>query len=505
MIRVGVDRPPSAVQYQRTKTVPLRRTQHAGISDLTIRRGREVVVFTTLMLSYVSSYMISVIFVDLVLNLQILPSETITKPSSLLLNDFEGISLILCVVLGLLSIRRHDRERLGTLAALPFITEAAMIGSGMSAALWISSPTGSYALFGAIAWLVFLPMCLICRHLVQALLIRLDLWQYAVVAAVSGAQSFASIRQMVKAKECPFYVSRVIRADEILAFGDTPARTQRSLRSIMMPDHAWRMLLALDPEHPQTSAITQAISRSGVSFMIVTPAERELPTRPAATLAFAGEDAAISVFCDSLERPIARHVKHGLDVVTAGLAIAFLAPVFVLISVLIIQDGGPILYRHERVGRGGQRFSCLKFRTMAPNSTEVLDRYLATHPSAAAEWYAAHKLSDDPRITRIGALLRRTSLDELPQLFNVVRGDMSLVGPRPVIEAELERYADNVAYYYKVRPGLTGLWQISGRSTTTYARRVQLDVWYVRNWSLGQDMSILLRTIPAVLTQKGAV
>jgi undecaprenyl-phosphate galactose phosphotransferase len=134
-----------------------------------------------------------------------------------------------------------------------------------------------------------------------------------------------------------------------------------------------------------------------------------------------------------------------------------------------------------------------------------LQQLLATDPAAAAEWAATQKLTADPRVTGIGTVLRRTSLDELPQLLNVLRGQMSLVGPRPIVAAEVSRYGDNIASYYAVRPGVTGLWQVSGRSETSYARRVQLDTTYVRNWSFWQDLAILLRTIPAVLARRGAV
>jgi undecaprenyl-phosphate galactose phosphotransferase len=149
-------------------------------------------------------------------------------------------------------------------------------------------------------------------------------------------------------------------------------------------------------------------------------------------------------------------------------------------------------------------FGCLKFRTMVPDADGVLRRLLEDDPRARAEWESDFKLKDDPRITPIGAFLRRTSLDELPQLWNVLKGEMSLVGPRPIIEEELERYGDQVGYYLETRPGITGLWQISGRNDTGYEDRVALDSWYVRNWSLWYDLVILVKTINVVLQHKGA-
>jgi lipopolysaccharide/colanic/teichoic acid biosynthesis glycosyltransferase len=139
------------------------------------------------------------------------------------------------------------------------------------------------------------------------------------------------------------------------------------------------------------------------------------------------------------------------------------------------------------------------------NGDRILADLLAKDPEAAAEWAATQKLRNDPRITPIGRFLRNTSLDELPQLLNVLHGEMSLVGPRPVVQSELSFYGENADYYMQARPGMTGLWQVSGRSDTTYEQRVRLDVWYVRNWTLWHDLAILLKTIPVVLFRRGAV
>ena len=130
---------------------------------------------------------------------------------------------------------------------------------------------------------------------------------------------------------------------------------------------------------------------------------------------------------------------------------------------------------------------------------------LANEPAAREEWFATQKLRNDPRVTPIGRILRKTSLDELPQLLNIMRGEMSLVGPRPIVDAEVARYGQEISFYYETRPGITGLWQVSGRSNTSYDHRVSLDVWYVRNWTLWHDLAILLKTIPAVLKKDGAV
>jgi exopolysaccharide production protein ExoY len=197
--------------------------------------------------------------------------------------------------------------------------------------------------------------------------------------------------------------------------------------------------------------------------------------------------------------------KRGLDVSVAVTALFLLLPLLLLIALAVwAGDGKAPIFRHMRIGRDGRQFGCLKFRSMVTNGDAVLAAHLAASPQARAEWAETHKLSDDPRITAIGQVLRKTSLDELPQLWNVLRGEMSLVGPRPIVAAEVARYDHAFATCFAVPPGVTGLWQVSGRSDTTYAERVALDLDYATRWSLRRDLAIMLRTIPAVLAQRGS-
>ena len=192
--------------------------------------------------------------------------------------------------------------------------------------------------------------------------------------------------------------------------------------------------------------------------------------------------------------------KRMVDVVVAGLALVLAAPIMLIVAAAIyLTMGGPVMFAQRRVGWGGKHFDCLKFRTMVKDSDAVLKHYLATNPEAAREWYATCKLADDPRVTSLGHLLRKSSLDELPQLINILRGDMSCVGPRPVVPTEIEKYGEHQDAYLASLPGLTGSWQCSGRSTLDYADRVALDVAYARNWSLALDFNIMLRTVPALL------
>lgn len=205
-----------------------------------------------------------------------------------------------------------------------------------------------------------------------------------------------------------------------------------------------------------------------------------------------------------LALPRASAAKRLIDVVGALALLVAAAPVMLLIVLLVKLDGGPVLFRHRRVGAAGLGFTCLKFRSMVVDADGALARMLANDPQARAEWDAEFKLRHDPRVTRLGRFLRRSSLDELPQLFNVLAGDMSLVGPRPIVQAEIARYGARIADYLSCRPGLTGLWQVSGRNDLTYDQRVALDSRYAREWSLRRDLAILGQTFGAVLRRAGA-
>ncbi len=189
----------------------------------------------------------------------------------------------------------------------------------------------------------------------------------------------------------------------------------------------------------------------------------------------------------------------------AVLALAFLAPLMLIVALAVyMQDGGPVIFAHRRVGRDGKTFRCLKFRSMAIDAERRLAEVLAQDPDARAEWDRDHKLRNDPRVTKLGDFLRRTSLDELPQLFNVLIGEMSLVGPRPIVDAEIGKYGRHFKHYCAVKPGITGLWQVSGRNDTTYQARVAMDCLYARSRSVGLDLAVLVKTVPAVLLRRGS-
>jgi len=215
------------------------------------------------------------------------------------------------------------------------------------------------------------------------------------------------------------------------------------------------------------------------------------------------------VFMLSIRNNLARRrnrlAKRIFDLVATICGGFLILPILIIVAVLVgIDNKGHIIFAHRRVGRNGKPFPCYKFQSMIPDAQERLEEYLANNPEAKREWEATFKLTYDPRVTKLGAFLRKTSLDELPQLWNVLTGDMSLVGPRPIVTKEIDLYGDHIKEYYMVPPGITGMWQVNGRSDTTYEERVAMDTWYVRNWSVWIDLVYLFKTVKTVFTGKGA-
>lgn len=219
----------------------------------------------------------------------------------------------------------------------------------------------------------------------------------------------------------------------------------------------------------------------------------------------------MSVLEDSSRQPLrvaggpiySRYVKRVLDVGVALLLLPVVGLAIAAFALLVRLDGGPAFFGHERIGQDGRPFRCWKLRSMVPNSKEVLRDLLASDPVAAQEWRRDHKLSNDPRVTGLGRLMRALSIDELPQIWNVLRGEMSLVGPRPVTREELVRYRGFEAFYLATKPGITGLWQVSGRNDVEYAERVRLDVAYATTCSLRLDLMVMVQTLGAVIARTG--
>lgn len=242
-----------------------------------------------------------------------------------------------------------------------------------------------------------------------------------------------------------------------------------------------------------------------VKNMCIIPDLKDIPMGGIDVETFFTEKIMLIRIRNNLERNINKCIKYIFDMVLTVVGTICISPILVIIAIWIYKDShGPVIFKHMRVGKDGKEFPCYKFRSMCVDAKEKLEELLKNDPVARAEWEKDFKLKHDPRITKSGAFLRKTSLDELPQIFNVLKGEMSLVGPRPIIKAEMKRYGNHINDYLMVKPGITGMWQCSGRNDIDYAERVRMDSWYVRNWSVWIDIMLLWRTFKAVFAKKGA-
>ncbi|HEX4500168.1 MAG TPA: undecaprenyl-phosphate galactose phosphotransferase WbaP [Scandinavium sp.] len=246
------------------------------------------------------------------------------------------------------------------------------------------------------------------------------------------------------------------------------------------------------------------LSKHGFRHVSVIPTTRGLPLYGTDMAFLFSHEVMIFRVNNNLAKRTSRFLKRTFDIICSSFIILLSSPLFVYLWYKVTRDGGPAIYGHMRVGRHGKLFPCYKFRSMVMNSQEVLQHLLDNDAEARAEWDKDFKLKNDPRVTSVGRFIRKTSLDELPQLFNVLKGQMSLVGPRPIISEELCRYDEDVDYYLMAKPGMTGLWQVSGRNDVDYDTRVYFDSWYVKNWSLWNDIAILFKTVKVVLHRDGA-
>lgn len=269
--------------------------------------------------------------------------------------------------------------------------------------------------------------------------------------------------------------------------------------------HGYHCVIALEANESELrDKLIRQLSQHQVGHVHVVPAMRGVPLYGLASTNFFSHEVLMIHIKNRLSQAGLRLIKRCFDIVGATLLLGLLSPLFVYLAYKVSRDGGSPFFGHERVGQGGKKFYCYKFRSMIVNAQEVLADLLAKDAQVKAEWEKDFKLKNDPRINSVGHFLRRTSLDELPQLWNVLTGDMSLVGPRPVVQPELERYSEDIVYYLMVKPGMTGLWQVSGRNDVDYETRVYFDSWYVKNWSLWGDIAILFKTISVVTGRRGA-
>ena len=327
------------------------------------------------------------------------------------------------------------------------------------------------------------------RNWIRFLLFKLHIGQIPVLLSGGGAVADSVAATLADNPYCGLRV--VARFDEKRFHEILPEAKKRDIK-ILIACQDVRLLTAQLGEFS-----------SWFTYVEYVPTIRAFPLFGSRPISFDGVGALEMV---NQGRMKAKRVQKWLmDKVLASAVLVLLSPLFVILPILIkLTSRGPVFYRQERLGRNGRPFRVWKFRSMYANAEARLQKVLAEDAVAAEEWACSFKLSHDPRITPLGRFLRKTSLDELPQLFNVFRGDMALIGPRPIVEDEVKYYGDSYSVFSSVRPGVTGLWQVSGRSDTDYARRVALDTYYVLNWSPWMDIWILVRTAYAVVLMQGA-
>jgi undecaprenyl-phosphate galactose phosphotransferase len=384
----------------------------------------------------------------------------------------------------------------------------------VDAALVFMTKTNFSRLWWVTSWSLIALLVPLTRIVLKHLLMGLGAWRRPTVVLGTGPNAIDAAIALDSEPLLGFDVIGFIEPPaggrEVPAYLEVAGKRLPVLRPLpypeLLPAHLDRphVVVALEmDEMADHGAYVERLNLHYGDVDVVSPM-RGLPLAGTQVTHFFSHDVLSLRLYNNLSRPWPRRLKRGFDLAVGSLLFVLLSPLLAFISWHVLRTGRPVLYRHPRIGRGGRPFQCVKFRTMVPDAERVLEEHLAAHPQAQAEWDRDHKLKDDPRITPIGAWLRHTSLDELPQLINVMRGEMSLVGPRPVVDDELARYGDNLIYYIETTPGLTGLWQVSGRNDLDYRRRIHLDCWYVRNWSLWYDLVILLKTPRAVLRGHGA-
>ncbi|MBV6272963.1 undecaprenyl-phosphate galactose phosphotransferase WbaP [Alcaligenaceae bacterium CGII-47] len=359
-------------------------------------------------------------------------------------------------------------------------------------------------------WIAVLILLPVTRFSLKWLLTRLNLWRKQCVIIGSGQNALDTHAALLQERSLGldvhyfYHVASGTAHDIPATLGIPTLHTENALWAHTDPEDTHYFIAVEYEQARERDDWIRLTTLQHCRAVSVIPTTRGVPLNSTDMSFIFSHDILILRIHENLRKRSARIIKRTFDIVGSVSLMIVLSPLLAYLWLHIYRDGGQPIYGHERIGRDFRRFKCLKYRSMVLDSQERLQALLANDPAARAEWETSYKLKDDPRVTRIGQFLRRTSLDELPQLWNVLRGDMSLVGPRPVVEDELQRYGEQADYYLMIKPGMTGLWQVSGRSDVDYDTRVYFDAWYVKNWSLWHDIAILFKTVRVVLGKDGA-
>lgn len=423
-----------------------------------------------------------------------------------LLNKFQGLmnqatagQFAIYAELGVVALlwldaKGHYRQRLPFWETIRHILIISFAGFVIGGFIQFAVKSLSSRLWLGFSWVFFAVFLYAGRALVRHILHRQGKWQIPAVVFGGGPTAKAAVRALESEPEMGFRIVRVVPAAKLQELSK-PSDWRRFMRAF----DASYLFLALEGEElEQNRSALKAMVRERLPYSILPP-WLGLPLCGLSSHHFMMHDVMLLHDTNRLQLPLSRLMKRTFDLVVASAGLIVLSPLFLFVFLMVRRDGGKAFYRQPRVGLNGKEFMCYKFRSMRDNAGAVLIRYLENNFHAAAEWKKFQKLKNDPRITRTGRFLRRTSIDELPQLINVVKGEMSLVGPRPFMPGQEIFYGDDFDLYKSARPGITGPWQVSGRNVLTIQQRVALEAWYVRNWSFWMDIIILMKTIPALL------
>ena len=424
---------------------------------------------------------------------------------------FQYVYIVIPLIyLGLLLYERMYTKRLPFWQSAELIFKVSLFTMAITTGLLYFSGTAKEVsrIFIISSWLFSYIYIVSERYLLKRLLVHIGIWQKPVV--IIGAGKTAEL------------ISQV--------YADEPGMGYKII-GLIEDKFKERPLIGKFPLLGNFNNIEESLRRSGVKDVIIAVPglEREkmvelvyriqpliknitivpdlfgVPMANIEVEAFFNQKTIMFKIRNNMARGYNRFLKRAFDLFGSLIGGVLISPILLVIAIQIYLDSpGSIIFAHNRIGSRGKVFPCYKFRSMVPNAQAALEKHLQENPAARAEWERDFKLKDDPRITKIGSFLRKTSLDELPQLLNVIKGEMSLVGPRPIIREEIEKYGQYVNDYYLIRPGMTGFWQVNGRNDVDYDSRVQMDSWYVRNWSLWQDIVLIIKTIGVVLKRKGA-
>ncbi len=399
-----------------------------------------------------------------------------------------------------LDTKGHYRQRLPYWEAtghVVLVTFFGFLGAGFLH--FAAKSSASSRLWMGLSWALFAIFLFVGRTIARRVLDTHGQWKIPAVVIGTGATAKAAIQAMQREPEMGFDIVAHMPPVSVASL-----EKPNAWKNVLMTHKASHIFLALEgSEIERNPDAMKAMVRARIPCSIVPP-WLGLPSSTLSPHHFMMHDIMMLHDTNRLQLPMPRFVKRGFDVLVSALALVALSPVFLIVMILVKRDGGPAFFIQDRVGMNGKLFGCHKFRSMCVDAEESLKQHLAENPDSAKEWEEFQKLKNDVRITKFGEFIRRTSIDELPQLVNVLLGDMSLVGPRPCMPGQEDFYAEDFSFYESVRPGITGPWQVSGRSRLTFKERVHLESWYARNWSLWMDIVILLKTVPTLLKKDGA-